>query len=243
MEERERAHDMLRQAQKMEAVGQLAGGVAHDFNNLLTAVTMNLARAERGLGEEQAGARVAIANAGGRAPGRAAHLAASVLCASAGVEAGSARPDGGRPAAAAARQRRGGRPGGDRDRGGGDCVALLDRNQLESAIINLAVNARDAMPEGGRVVIRTRVLSGDTAAIEVQDEGGEGMPEDVRKRAVEPFFTTKPVGRGSGLGLSQVLGFAQQSQGELAIESEPGRGTLVRLTFPLVPAASAEAAG
>jgi signal transduction histidine kinase len=244
MEERERAHDMLRQAQKMEAVGQLAAGIAHDFNNLLTAVTMNLARAERGLGEEQAGARVAIANAGEGAR-RAAQLTSQLLSFARRQELKPEVLD----LTEVARQLQplvSGAAGGlveiEIEADSSPVLALLDRNQLESAIINLAVNARDAMPEGGRVVIRTKVLPGDTATIEVQDEG-EGMREEVRRRAVEPFYTTKPVGRGSGLGLSQVLGFVQQSQGELAIESEPGRGTLVRLTFPLVAAASAEAAG
>ena len=116
--------------------------------------------------------------------------------------------------------------------------ALLDRNQLESAIINLVVNARDAMPDGGRVVVRTRMEdAGARAVVEVREEG-EGMTEEVRNRAVEPFYTTKPVGLGSGLGLSQVLGFVQQSQGDLAIESEPGRGTTVRLAFPAAQAAA-----
>ena len=244
MEERERAHDMLRQAQKMEAVGQLAAGIAHDFNNLLTAVTMNLARAERDLGEEQAGARTAIANAGEGAR-RAAQLTSQLLTFARRQELKPEVVD----LTEVARQLHplvtgaaGGRVEVLIEADPGPVRARLDRNQLESAIINLAVNARDAMPDGGRVMVRTRLLPGERVAVEVEDEG-EGMPEEVRMRAVEPFFTTKPVGRGSGLGLSQVLGFAQQSQGELSIESEPGRGTLVRLVFPRVTAAVVEATG
>ena len=120
----------------------------------------------------------------------------------------------------------------------------IDPSQLESALLNLAVNARDAMPEGGVLTIRTRNMANEGANepagtpdrgrfvfIEVSDTG-TGMSEDVKARAFEPFFTTKPLGRGSGLGLSQVQGFVTQSGGRVAIESAPGRGASIRLYLP-----------
>jgi signal transduction histidine kinase len=129
----------------------------------------------------------------------------------------------------------------------------IDPNQLESALLNLAVNARDAMPEGGVLTIRTRndeggegsdgaagtSDGGEVVVIEVTDTG-TGMSEDVRARVFEPFFTTKPVGCGSGLGLSQVEGFVTQSGGRVAIESTLGQGTSVFLYFPRGPARSAQ---
>ena len=114
------------------------------------------------------------------------------------------------------------------------CVVRLDRNQLEMALVNLVVNARDAMPDGGVVTVRTRSHAdlGPRRRITVTvADTGAGMTDDVRQRAAEPFFTTKPVGQGSGLGLSQVYGFVQQSKGHINIESEPGAGTLVTLAF------------
>jgi signal transduction histidine kinase len=115
---------------------------------------------------------------------------------------------------------------------------LADRNQMESAILNLAVNAQQAMPEGGTLRIMTRnVADGDGPApgewvlISVEDEG-VGMTPEARARAFEPFYTTKPVGEGTGLGLSQVYGFVQQSNGHVEIDSEPGKGTVIRMYLP-----------
>jgi signal transduction histidine kinase len=121
----------------------------------------------------------------------------------------------------------------------------VDRNQMENALLNLTVNARDAMPEGGRLTIRTRAVTlheanapaelcpGPHAVIEVSDTGS-GMDAETAERAFEPFFTTKPVGQGTGLGLSQVYGFVRQSNGHAEIRTAPGHGTTVRILIPLV---------
>lgn len=106
----------------------------------------------------------------------------------------------------------------------------IDKNQFDTAILNLALNARDAMPDGGLLRITT-AMEGGSVAIFVKDQG-VGMDSETISRAVEPFFTTKPVGSGTGLGLSQVLGFVVQSGGQVTIESEPGTGTSVKLSFP-----------
>jgi signal transduction histidine kinase len=128
----------------------------------------------------------------------------------------------------------------------GTWSTLCDVNQMENVILNLAINARDAMPEGGRLVLETRDVTltqppaevesetfvpGDYAALAVTDTG-TGMPEDVRRRAVDPFFTTKPQGKGTGLGLSMTFGFVRQSGGYLTIESVVGRGTIITILMP-----------
>jgi CheY-like chemotaxis protein len=128
---------------------------------------------------------------------------------------------------------------------------VCDANQLENAVLNLAINARDAMPEGGTLTIATARLSldaapdlgaGDYVEVRVADTG-EGMRPEVLARAIEPFYSTKPLGKGTGLGLAQVYGIVQQSGGAMRIESEPGRGTMVRLFLPAAPPPAAEAEG
>ena len=243
MAEREKAEARLVQAQKMEAVGQLTGGLAHDFNNLLTAVVGSLDLLLRRTDDERL--RKLAGNAL-QAAERGAQLTAQLLAFS--------RRQRLTPTAVNAN---------DIVSGMGDLLArtigphirietklephlwnaLADRTQLEVMILNLALNARDAMPSGGRMTIETRNLesiphslgtelaAGEYVAIAVSDTG-TGMSPDVLKRAFEPFFTTKETGRGTGLGLAQLYGFAKQSGGTARIESVEGQGTIVTIYLP-----------
>jgi PAS domain S-box-containing protein len=241
--ERERAEAALRQAQKMEAIGQLASGMAHDFNNLLTAILGNLELLDMRLADEhlrklvhaaarsaQRGARL---NEQVLAFSRKQHLAARSVDLNGlidGIDDMLARTLGGTIEVTTALSP-------------GLWPALVDPHQLEVVILNLAINARDAMPSGGRVTLATRniraseldraigLAPGDYVCIAVSDTG-TGMSEEVLARACEPFYTTKDIGRGSGLGLSQVYGMAQQSGGGLRIKSTLGRGTTVEVYLP-----------
>ena len=245
-EERERAgaEAKLRQSQKMEAVGQLTGGIAHDFNNMLAVVMGGLELARRSLGGPAAISRRHIDNAMEGA-GRAAALTRRLLS--------FAREDALTPEATEA----GALIAGmsellDRTLGDTITVAVedaglgwrtwVDRHQLENAILNLAVNARDAMSGRGTITIATggetlaqgavgSCQAGDYISVTVTDEG-VGMAPEVLERVFEPFFTTKPVGKGTGLGLSQIFGFIRQSGGEIGIRSAPGEGSSVTLYLP-----------
>ncbi len=241
--ERLKAEDMLRHSQKMESLGQLTGGIAHDFNNLLTIVLGNLESAQKRVPDEGAETvRRALQNARAGAE-RAAVLTHQLLA------FGRKQPL--QPVDLSVNEvvervvNLLGRTLGDgieigTELGAAPWTVRADPNQLESALINLAVNARDAMPDGGRLTFRTaNVAAGsalspeaepgrDFVLVEVADTGG-GMSEDARDRAFEPFFTTKPVGQGSGLGLSQVLGFVAQSGGHVGLETALGYGVQVRL--------------
>lgn len=240
-ETRAAAEAQLRQIQKLEAVGQLTGGIAHDFNNMLAVVVgaLDLAKRRLGSASDEIGRHIDNAMEGAN---RAAHLTQRLL-AFARQEPLSTKPV---------------RPGTlignmsellDRTLGervtirtsglDGDWLVMVDPHQLESAIINLAVNARDAMEGEGELSIEATqmilgdgeigsVRAGEFIRISVTDTG-HGMDETVLERAFEPFFTTKPVGRGTGLGLSQVFGFARQSLGEVAIQSAVGHGTTVSI--------------
>jgi signal transduction histidine kinase len=232
--ERARAEEMLRQAQKMEALGQLTGGVAHDFNNLLTVISMNLDRIE---GETRATAEGALARSVRHARS-AAEKAASIT----GRMLSFARKEPLHPvrfdARTAVREiepflrdvvRRPHALVFDLTEE--PCPMFADQSQFDNAILNLAINARDALGEAGEVRIGVSCKNG-MVRIEVADDGA-GMSDEVRARAFEPFFTTKGVGKGSGLGLSQVFGFVQQSQGEISLQSAPGQGTRVVMLFPL----------
>ncbi len=261
--ERRRLEEQLRQALKMEALGQLIGGVAHDFNNLLTLVLGGLDTIDR---------QVALLP---EAPPRARIERAKDLALQ-GVQ--RARALTGRLLAFARRQALAPQPvdpnalvagiGDLLQRTLGEQITLrtiladhvwnafVDPNQLENALINLALNARDAMPRGGRLVIETanRTLDAeDVAAFAEQVEPGEylsiavmdtgaGMDAETQARAFDPFFTTKDVGKGTGLGLSQVYGFCRQSGGYAEIESFPGRGATVRMFLPRQSAPFAERA-
>ncbi|HEX8640477.1 MAG TPA: PAS domain S-box protein [Allosphingosinicella sp.] len=248
MAERERAEQALRQAQKMEAVGQLTGGIAHDFNNLLTVISGNLDLAARRLGSEADPKMVrAIANASVGAD-RAATLTQRLLAFSRRqpLAPKSIDPNGLIVGMTELLHRTLGETIVVETRLAAGLARIeVDPHQLESAILNLAVNARDAMPSGGHLVIETsttrldagnsaqgdEIAAGQYVMISVADSG-TGMDPATVKRAVEPFFTTKEVGRGTGLGLSMVYGFVRQSGGHLAIDSEPGKGSVVRVYLP-----------
>ncbi|CAN5555263.1 PAS domain-containing hybrid sensor histidine kinase/response regulator [soil metagenome] len=244
--ERKRTEEQLVQAQKMEIVGQLSGGIAHDFNNLLTVIVGN---AE--LLSEQLKMRRDLRQLSddiGRAADRGAELTQRLLAFS--------RQQILRPVDVDCNKLLDGVHKMLRRTVREDieintmfepdlAMAVADAGQLESAVLNLAVNAKDAMPRGGRLTISTanaslddhyqrlhpEVAPGDYVLIAVTDDG-EGMPKEVIDRAFEPFFTTKDVGKGSGLGLSMVYGFVKQSSGHVSIYSEPGLGTTVRVYLP-----------
>ena len=248
MQERERMEATLRRMQRLEAVGQLTAGVAHDFNNLLTVILGNVEFLARDL-PDRARRRLSAVRA---AAERGATLTSQLLA--------FARRQQLRPREADLNEVITGMSDLLRTTAGGTIEvrtalqptlwpALVDTTQIELVILNLALNARDAMPEGGVLTIATGNTSlgpphapeqpeaGDYVTITVADTG-TGMTPDVLARAVEPFFTTKPPGKGSGLGLAQVYGFAQQSGGGVEIETVPGLGTTVRVHLPRAPAAA-----
>ncbi|HKR89047.1 MAG TPA: response regulator [Phenylobacterium sp.] len=231
--------EQLAQARKMEAVGQLTGGVAHDFNNLLTVVLGNVDMLARRAEDEARRARrvEAIRQAAERgrdltrqllAFSRRQHLSPVTLDVNALI----------RDFAPLIQQAVGEAVTLDLALTEEGLCAHVDPTQLETALLNLAVNARDAMPEGGVLSIGTArepaaaEEGAEWVAISVQDTG-VGMIPEVRERVFEPFFTTKEVGKGSGLGLSQVYGFVRQSEGEVRLDSDPGAGSTFRLRLPL----------
>ncbi|KQT07506.1 hypothetical protein ASG40_14390 [Methylobacterium sp. Leaf399] len=234
---REAAEAQLRQSQKMEAVGQLAGGIAHDFNNLLNVVIANLDWLERHLAHEPALlARVKDALGGAERAAETTHL----LLSFARNEPLSVAPTDVNDLilrfAKLLRSTLGGQIRMELELSPDVPNLTLDANQLENALLNLAVNARDAMPAGGSLTIATRAVATATQTVQVTiavSDTGPGMSDEVIARAFDPFFTTKPVGKGTGLGLNQVLRFAQQAGGSASIESRPGEGTTVQLVFPV----------
>lgn len=238
----------LRQAQKMEAVGRLTGGIAHDFNNLLTAIIGNVELALRRNSSEDT--RVANSlSAIRQASMRAATLVQRLLTFSRQHPQEIKVVNVNRLVTEMSEILH--RAIGETVRvetvlASGLWKTALDPNQLESAVLNLAVNARDAMPNGGRLTIETsnaylddayvrqsgaEVEAGQFVLVAVSDTGS-GMTADVRDRAFDPFFTTKPAGAGSGLGLSMVYGFVKQSHGHIQIYSEIGQGTSIKMYFP-----------
>ncbi len=252
--ERERVEESLRQSQKMEAVGQLTGGIAHDFNNLLMIIGGSLEMLRRRVPAEPAVTRLLDAAAEGVARGGALNqqLLAFARRQDLRVEVISVRdfaPSCRRLIERALREDIALRVAGD----GGDWHCRADPHQLETAVLNLAINARDAMPRGGVLTLATscrridedealhwQVAAGDFVVVSVGDTG-IGMTPEVLGRAFEPFFTTKEVGRGTGLGLSQVYGFAKQSGGFVSIESEVGQGACVMIHLPRTDPAPREA--
>jgi PAS domain S-box-containing protein len=238
--ERERAEEALRQAQKMEAVGQLTGGIAHDFNNLLTPVIGGLELLVKGVDEPRLKRIAEAALESGR---RGAKLTTQLLAFSR-IQRIRMAPVAVNGVIETMRLMLKHSIGGAIDvrtvLGAEAGRALCDENQLENAILNLAINARDAMPDGGTLTISTGLSreqdgldldAGDYVCIAVADTG-QGMSPEVLARATEPFFSTKPFGKGTGLGLAQVYGIARQSKGTLRIESKEGEGTIVRLLLP-----------
>ncbi|ESY08031.1 histidine kinase [Mesorhizobium sp. LNJC399B00] len=244
---REKAESQIRQMQKMEAVGQLTGGIAHDFNNMLAVIisAMNLAQRKLTRGEHDI---MKFIEAATDAATRAANLTSRLLAFSRQQPLAPQVVDANRLVAGMSDLLR--RALGETIRietvlAGGLWKTHADPSQLENAILNLAVNARDAMGEDGKMTIETanshldesyaathaEVKAGQYVMIAVSDTGA-GMPADVMERAFEPFFTTKPVDKGTGLGLSQVFGFVKQSGGHVKIYSEPGQGTTIRIYLP-----------
>jgi CheY-like chemotaxis protein len=236
----------VRQAQKLEAIGQLTGGVAHDFNNILTVITGSIEMLSDGVQDRPLLAQIATMI--GAAATRGADLTQRLLA--------FARQQPLRPrstdinalvvdAAGLLRPTLGEQIEIESMLAHDAAPALIDPSQLSTAILNLALNARDAMPEGGKLTLETRnvVLDADYAGqnndvepgnyvmIAVSDTG-EGIPGTLLDKVFEPFFTTKEVGKGSGLGLSMVYGFVKQSHGHIKIYSEQGHGTTVKLYLP-----------
>ena len=239
--------EALRQSQKMEAVGHLTGGIAHDFNNMLAVVSGSLELLNRRIGESDARAKHYI-NSATEGAKRATNLTQRLLV--------FARQQPLQPEAINANRLVSGMTdllthalGAsiqlETVHGAGLWMVHADLNQLESVLLNLCVNARDAMPDGGRLTIETQnaclddryvasepgVTAGQYVMIGVTDTGS-GMSEEVVAKAFDPFFTTKEVGKGTGLGLSQVYGFVKQSGGHVKIYSEAGHGTAVKIYLP-----------
>jgi len=245
--EREATEAVLRQAQKMEAVGQLTGGLAHDFNNLLAGISgafeMIGIRLAQGRSEEVE----KYLSAGQGATRRAAALTHRLLAFSR-RQTLSPRPlvinDLLVDLAELVRRTVGPSIAVETVAAGGLWPALVDANQLENALLNLCINARDAMPDGGRITIETgnKWLDRRTASERGLEPGqyvtvcvsdtGTGIDKDMLERVFDPFFTTKPLGQGTGLGLSMVYGFARQSNGHVRIYSEVGQGTMVCIFLP-----------
>ena len=250
-------NDQLRQSQKMEAVGQLTGGIAHDFNNLLTGILGSLEMIRGQIDPAPNGTVDRYITAAMSCADRAAALTHRLLSFSRQQTLDSKPVDIAQLAASMEDLiRRTMGPGIDVETAmpAGLWRTLCDANQLENALLNLAINARDAMPDGGRLTIAAAnfelgeesgpaidipaadipaadIPPGQYVAVSVTDTGS-GMKREIIARVFEPFFTTKPVGAGTGLGLSMVYGFARQSNGGTGIDSEPGRGTTVRLYLP-----------
>ena len=248
--ERREAQERLTQSQKMEGIGQLTGGVAHDFNNLLTIILGNLETLQRHVnddGPERSSLQRAADNAM-RGARRAEALTQRLLAFSRQQPLEPISVDVGRLVSGMSdllRRTLGEQISVETVLAGGLWRAFADPNQLEVAIINLAVNARDAMPNGGKMTIETanvhldefyaaaqaEVLPGQYVVVAVTDTG-VGMPPDVKAKAFDPFYTTKDIGQGTGLGLSQVYGFVKQSRGHVKIYSEAGEGTSVKIYLP-----------
>jgi PAS domain S-box-containing protein len=239
--------EALRQSQKMEAVGQLTGGIAHDFNNLLTGIVGSLDLLQTRLNQGRIDNVARYINAAMTSANRAAALTHRLLAFARrqplipkGVDANAL------VVSLEDLLRRTIGETIDLEIAASDELwgTLCDPNQLESALLNLAINARDAMPDGGRLTIATAnarlnnvtadtpaLVPGDYICITVTDTG-VGMSPEVAARAFDPFFTTKPIGQGTGLGLSMIYGFARQSNGHVTIESRIGQGTSVKLYLP-----------
>jgi nitrogen-specific signal transduction histidine kinase/CheY-like chemotaxis protein len=249
MQERERAEDALRHAQKMEAVGQLTGGIAHDFNNMLTGIIGSLDLMQRYIANGRSAEIARFAEAAVTSAQRAAALTHRLLAFSRRQSLDRQRIDPNQLVHSLEEllSRTKGEHIELSIRFGQDIWPVdTDANQLENALLNLVINARDAMPDGGVLRVETAncvldgsvrqlglepVIPGEYVMISVTDTGS-GMSPAVLAKAFDPFFTTKPTGQGTGLGLSMIYGFAQQSGGHVALQSTVGEGTRVHLYLP-----------
>ncbi|MBV8888226.1 MAG: GAF domain-containing protein [Alphaproteobacteria bacterium] len=246
VERRQQVEEALRQAQKMEAIGQLTGGVAHDFNNLLTVIMGNIETLQRRLPADPGLQRMIAAALAGAS--RAAQLTQRLLVFARRQPLAPEVVSPNRLVSGMSdllRRTLGEAVAIETVLAGGLWTTFVDSNQLENALINLAVNARDAMPNGGKLTVETAnchldeaycavypdLRPGQYVGIFVTDTG-IGMPPEIIEKAFEPFFTTKGTGQGTGLGLSQVYGFLKESGGHVKVYSEPGQGTSVKLYFP-----------
>lgn len=246
--EQRMAEEALRHAQKMEAVGQLTGGIAHDFNNLLQGIMGSLDLAQKRIAQKRFNEIERFLAGANASASRAAALTHRLLAFSRRQPLDPKTVRANKMVASMEELLR--RTMGEKVElefvlAAGLWLTRCDPNQLESALLNLAINARDAMPHGGKITIETcnahldnsyvarqrEVSPGQYICIAVTDSG-EGMAKDVLERAFDPFFTTKPTGQGTGLGLSMVYGFARQSEGYAKIYSEPGEGTTVKIYLP-----------
>jgi signal transduction histidine kinase len=244
---REALESQLRQSQKLEALGHLTGGIAHDFNNMLGVIVASLHLLRRKLADSNEDCIQLIDSAMDGAD-RAAAMVRRLLAFSRRQPLSPRPLDPNKFVSSVSDMVR--RALGEKIEletvlAGGLWTTKIDQHELESAIVNLAVNARDAMPDGGKLTIETancylddayaseniEVNPGQYVMIAVTDTG-QGMPPEVLSQAFDPFFTTKPAGKGTGLGLSQVHGFVKQSGGQVKIYSEPGRGTCIKLYLP-----------
>jgi PAS domain S-box-containing protein len=242
------AEEQLRQAQKMEAIGQLTGGIAHDFNNMLASIYGSIQLMQRKLGAGKFDDFGKLLNRAAESAQRAAALTQRLLAFARRQSLDIRRVD--VTALIASLEDMFVRTLGPRvalqiSTGTDRWCARIDGAQLESALLNLVINARDAMPDGGRLTIetanapidaagaggRTELDAGEYVVLSVTDNG-TGMPASVIAKAFEPFFTTKPIGQGTGLGLSMVYGFVKQAGGHVEIDSEVGRGSTIRLYLP-----------
>lgn len=243
MEEREKAEAALRQSQKMEAIGQLSGAIAHDFNNLLMIIKGNLHLLQRKTALPADDRHIHAAMEGIR---RAAALTQRILAFSRKQDLSPTRlqlsdlivsmddliRNSLKEDVEIVRDLR------------AQSWVVLDRNQMENVLLNLVINARDAMPRGGKLFLTTQdveiaddpdIPPGSYVKLVVRDTG-VGMSEDVRAKALDPFFTTKPTGQGTGLGLSTTFGFISQSGGAMSIDSELGKGTAISIYLPIAEA-------
>jgi signal transduction histidine kinase len=246
LSEKNAAELQLRQTQKMEAVGQLTGGIAHDLNNILTVITGTIEILAEGVADRPE--LVAITKMIDEAGARGADLTQRLLAFARKQPLQPREVDVNALVIEAANSLR--RTLGEHAEvqimlAGNTARALIDPNQLTNAILNLALNARDAMEEGGKLTIETGnvvlddryasinsdVTAGNYVMVTMTDSG-HGIPADILDNVFEPFFTTKDVGKGSGLGLSMVYGFLKQSNGHIKIDSEEGHGTTVRIYLP-----------
>jgi signal transduction histidine kinase len=243
---RRQAEAMLVQAQKMDAVGQLTSGIAHDFNNLLTVILGNtrlmFRKLEKGdVPKEELAAKVRAID---EAAKRGAALVRHLMVFTRERELKPAAADLNHIVNETLDMLRRTIPANVEieARLGNAGSVMVDAGQLEHAIINISVNARDAMPQGGKITISTGAAENGFAVLSIRDTGS-GIPDHVRQRIFEPFFTTKPAGQGTGLGLAMVYGFIQQSGGKIEVESVEGSGTCFRLLLPRAAEIQEEAHG